>query len=650
MAVVQIGGSDMAVQMEITKDKKLGMAYNAEKTYFRVFSPERSDIKLRLYNDSRSLKRIEYPMKKEEGGTFFVEIEGDLKGKFYTYVVEGKYEVTDPYSISSSCNSLRSAIIDLEDTNPEGWENHREPEGISPVDAVLYETHIKDFTGHETSGAEIKGTYLGMAERGTRYKNLATGIDHLVELGITHVHLLPVYDFLSVWEEREYASDDRNYNWGYDPELYNVPEGSYSTDPHTPETRIMEFKALVMSLHQAGIKVVLDVVFNHTFRGKESNFNILAPDYYHRITEEGYFSNGSGVGNELDTQKSMTRRFILDSLEYWLKEFKVDGFRFDLMALIDIDTVEMAVERLREIKKDVLIYGEPWMGGITTLPSNKTTSKGKQGRLHFSLFNDNFRNALKGDNDGYGLGFAQGNLDEKLATETGIAGSIFFDEARIGFASMARETINYANSHDNLILQDKLLKVFPYKSEEEIKSYNKFIHSILILSQGVPFIHAGNEFLRSKGGRINSYNSPLSVNAIDWSLKEKNLDVFNYIRDLIRFRKERKEFRMDYDEHIRRDIDFIEESPSCPVIAYTIRGNGGYLLVIHNANQISCMMPHALIKKHIQAQDERTVADLSIRCLFDEKGYTHDEGEFKHPHGIENFPVSTRIFELQIKE
>jgi pullulanase len=290
------------------------------------------------------------------------------------------------------------------------------------------------------------------------------------------------------------------------------------------------------------------------------------------------------------------------------------------------------------------------MGGITTLPSHKTTSKGKQGRLHFSLFNDNFRNAIKGDNDGYGLGFAQGNLDHKKATETGIAGSIFYDESRIGFATMARETINYANSHDNLILQDKLLKVFPNKTRDELKDYNKFIHAILILSQGVPFIHAGNEFLRTKDGRDNTYNAPLSINGIDWSLKEENLDLFNYIRDLISFRKERPEIRMDNADEIRKKLRFIDDGATCPVIAYTIRGNGGYLLVIHNATQTSCLLPHSVIKRHIQAQDERKVTDLTIRCLFDQDGLAKGGGDFFHPHGIENDPVSTKVFELKIKD
>ena len=639
----------MSGRTMVSSDKKMGMDYSPSRTRFRVFSPSRSDIRLRLYKDSTSLSREEHPMGRDEDGTFFLELPGDLKGRFYTYIVEGKYEVTDPWSLASSCNSLRSAIIDLKDTDPDGWQDHREPAQLSPVDSFIYEVHIKDFTAHETSGVKKSGTYLGMVQKGTIYKGLTTGIDHLVELGVTHVHLLPVNDFVTVREEREYAFRDDNYNWGYDPELYNVPEGSYATDPHRPEVRIRELKTLIMEMHKAGIKVVLDVVYNHTFRGKDSNFNILAPNYYYRITEDGSFSNGSGVGNELDTQKPMARRFIIESLEYWAREFKVDGFRFDLMALIDIDTVEEAVKRLRSIRSDILIYGEPWMGGISTLPSHKTTSKGKQGRLNFGLFNDNFRDAIKGDNDGFKKGFAQGNLDEKKAAETGIAGSIFYDESRIGFASMARESINYANSHDNLILQDKLLKIFPHKTGEEIKKYNKFIHAILILAQGVPFIHAGNEFSRTKKGHENTYKAPLSINGIDWSLKKENLDMFNYVKELVYLRKEYPHFRMDKSDDIRHNLKFLGENGSCPVIAYSIRKGGTYLLVIHNANLTTCLTSHAAIKRHIQSQESKDVEDLSIRRLFDENGYVRGKPEFNHPHGIETPPVSTRIFELRIR-
>lgn len=630
-------------------DKKLGFEYSPDNTIFRVFAPSRNNIKLRIYEDPQSFKREEVEMQKNLDGTFECIVEGNLKGYFYTYLVENEYEVSDPYSIATSLNSIRSGIIDLLDTNPPGFLDHKEPEEARHVDSIIYEVQIKDFTVDKSSGAESRGTFRGFVEENTMVNAYATGLDHLRELGVTHIHLMPVNDFLSSKEEIEYAYNEDNYNWGYDPEHYNVVEGTFSCQPSNPLARIIEFKEMVMKLHEAGFKVVVDVVYNHTFRAQDSNFNILAPDYYYRMLSDGSFSNGSGVGNELDTQKPMVRKFIIDSLKYWMEEFKIDGFRFDLMALIDIDTVEEAVRELRKIKKDVLIYGEPWTGGITTLPHSKTTYKGSQSKLGFALFNDNFREAIKGDNDGFSLGFAQGNLDHKIAVETGIAGSIFYDVAHIGFTSNARESINYANSHDNLIIQDKLLKVFPNKSQEEIKTYNKFIHAILFLSQGIPFIHAGNEFLRSKNGFHNSYNSPIAINRIDWTLKEKNIDVFNYIRDLIQFRKEHPEFRMDSASEIKEKLRFIEDTSHCKTISYTIKNNGGYLLIIHNANPFSCLMPHSLIKKHIQTIDKRQVDQLDVRVIFDCDGIVRDDGLFNHPHGIEIKPVNTYVFELKVK-
>lgn len=632
----------------IYTDKKLGFDYSKEYTIFRVFAPSRNNIKLRIYQGPQSLKRQEYQMVKNEDETFECRVEGDLKGYFYTYLVENEYEVSDPYSIGTSLNSIRSAIIDLKDTNPDGFLNHKEPKELARVDSVIYEVQIKDFTVCRSSGIESRGTFKGFIEEGSRINGLSTGLDHLKDLGVTHIHLMPVNDFISSREEIEYAFNEDNYNWGYDPEHYNVVEGSFSTDPANPITRIREFKEMVMKLHEKGFKVILDVVYNHTFRAKDSNFNILAPNYYYRTLPDGTFSNGSGVGNELDSQKPMVRKFIIDSLKYWMNEFRVDGFRFDLMALIDIDTIEEAVKELRKIKKDVLIYGEPWMGGITTLLDSKTTSKGSQSRLDFALFNDNFRDAIKGDNDGYRLGFAQGNLDEKTSVETGIAGSIYYDASRIGFTNNARESINYVNSHDNLIIQDKLLKVFPHKKEDELKAYNKFIFAILFLSQGVPFIHAGNEFLRTKEGFHNSYNSPLAINKIDWTLKEKNLDVYNYIKDLIEFRKSYKEFRMDTGDEIREKLRFVLDTSHCNTITYTIKNNGGYLLIIHNANSFSCIMPYSLIKKHIQAIDNRKLVQLEIRTLFNQDGIVRTNETFKHPHGIEVKPINTSVFELKV--
>ena len=626
-----------------------GASYSKDKTTFRVFSPSRNDVRLRLYEDHSSLRRTEYPMIRDHDGSFLTTIEGDLKGRFYTYLVEGRLEVTDPYSIAVSSNSMRSAIIDLSETDPDGWKEHQLPQPLRPVDSILYEVHVKDFSGDKSFRTDFSGTFKAFSETGKALEGHSIGIDHLVELGVTHVHLMPLNDFLTVREEPQLRLRDDNYNWGYDPEHYNAVEGSYSTDPYDPNTRIRELKELIMALHRAGLRVVLDVVYNHTYRAKDSNFHILAPGQWHRMRPDGTFSDGAGCGNEIASEKPMVREFIIKSLEYWVEEFKIDGFRFDLMALIDIDTIELAVERLRRIRPDILIYGEPWTGGITTLPSNKTTSRGTQSRMGFAIFNDSFRNAIKGDNDGRKQGFAQGNLDERRAVETGIAGSIFYDEGRIGFASKARETINYVNSHDNLILQDKLLKSLPGKTHEEYIKYNKLIHAILFLSQGIPFIHAGNEFLRTKDGKDNTYNSPLSVNAIDWKLKDKNLDFFNYIKDLIHFRKIMPEFRLDDGEEIREKLHFLENTGSCHMLTYTIKRNGGCILVIHNANTGECLLPNAVIKRHVEIHRKRTIDEIDIRCLFNADGIVKSNGEFKHPHGISVPGITTLVYELKIE-
>ncbi|MDX9916689.1 MAG: type I pullulanase [Gudongella sp.] len=629
-----------------TTNKTLGAICTPQQTVFRVYAPLREKINLRLYEGASHVRRAEHPMTKESDGVFSTRIEGDLDGKFYTYIIEDNLEITDPYSTAVSCNSMRSAVIDLSKTNPDGWEEHEAPELNNISESIIYEVHVKDFTAHPSFGVEEPGTFKAFSKRGTKYKDFSTGIDHLTELGVTHVHLMPVSDFITVREEPELRLSDDNYNWGYDPEHYNAVEGTYSTDPYDPHVRVRELKELIMSLHKAGLRVVLDVVYNHTFRSKDSNFNQLYPNFY-RTWPDGTLSDGSGCGNELNTEDPMVRKFIIESLEYWTREFKVDGFRFDLMALMDLDTMELITKRLKAIRPDILIYGEPWTGGATVLPSNKTTSRGSQGEKGFSIFNDSFRDALKGDNDGYGTGFAQGNLDKRRGITTGATGSIFFDEGHIGFASRASESVNYANSHDNLILQDKLLKTLPGMSDEEYIRYNKFVHSILFFSMGIPFIHAGNEFMRTKRGLSNSYNAPISINAIDWSLKEKNYELFSFIKDLIEFRKSRPEFKMDDADEIRKAVDFIESQENCYTLGYTIKTNGTYLLIIHNANRHSCLLPHLAIRKHLQMAGKRTILDMEIRCLFNETGIIRGAQGYWHPHGVEVHGISSCVFEIK---
>lgn len=630
--------------------KKLGIDYSKEKTRFRVLAPTIDDIKLLIYEGPEEISRTMHKMERDRDGIYETSVEGDLNGKFYTYLVDGRDEVTDPYSYAVSLNGIRSAILDLSETDPTGFKYHKIPYRENHCKSVIYEVHIKDFTIDSSSGVQHKGKYLGFCEEGTSYKGLSTGIDHLKELGITHLHLMPVYDYLSVKEEKEYFNLEENYNWGYDPEHYNIPEGSYSIKPEDPKMRIKELKTLIMKIHEAGISVVVDVVYNHTFRGETSNFNVLYPNYFYRRLKDGKFSDGTNCGNEIASEKEMVRKFIKESLIYWLEEYKIDGFRFDLMALIDIDTVEEIVSELKEMKSDILIYGEPWTAGETMLSPSKTTSKGTQAGKGFAFFNNEFRNAIKGDNDGYGKGFAQGNIEGKNGTETGLVGSIYYSDAHIGFASSPSETINYVNSHDNLILQDKLIKLYPKSTNKELIKYTKFIMSILFTAQGIPFIHAGNEFLRSKDMVSNSYNSKMSINAIDWSLKEQNIELFNFMKDAIELKKTYPEFSIASADEIREKIKFLDTKLDENLIAYTIEIDkcSRYFLVIHNGNLKDKLILSANIKKHIKYHYCKDAIEMKLKKIFGMEGLVEGQVKRWDPHGIKTLSLSSSIWEIKI--
>lgn len=560
--------------------KKMGALYSKEQTTFRVWAPNKKTMELLVFKEYNQVRRQSIPMTYVAEDCYEVTIKGDLNGVYYTYLIDGKYEVTDPYSVASSINSKKSCVIDLSMTHPDGWDTHRNPE-TSAKEAIIYEVHIKDFTSLESSKVLNRGKYIGFVETPLRADTeMTTGIEHLIELGVTHVHLLPVYDFITVNEEPDRFFDDDNYNWGYDPELYNVVEGSYSTDPYSPWTRIRELKTMIMELHNAGISVILDVVYNHTYKTLDSNFNMLAPNQYHRMWDEKSFSNGSGCGNEFATESPMGRHFLIESLCYWAREFRIDGFRFDLMALIDLDSMVIAREKLIEINPNMIIYGEPWMALSSTLAMEQQIRPGTQRGRGFALFNDIYRDSLKGDNDGYVKGYIQSDYRFKNAVETGIAGSIHYDTAHIGTSQEPSESINYFNSHDNLIIQDKMALLFG--ESKDIRRLTKLLYGILFTSQGIPLIHSGNEFLRSKKMVHNSYNAPLSVNGLDWTLKEINRDIFYYTRDLIALRKEYDVFCLKAEE-VRNRLNFIKNLPDS-MIGYTLSMlKNKVLLIIHNA-------------------------------------------------------------------
>ncbi len=629
-----------------SSEKQLGIIYDKEKTIFRIWSPYKDNIKLLLYRDAYTPWREEKSLIKSQDGVFEIVIFKDLKGYFYNYLIDNKYEVTDPYSISSSMNSLRSAIIDLEDSNPLGWDQIGQP-SFEDENPIIYEVHVKDFTFHESSGAKARGKYLGFVEENTKYKDFQTGINHLKDLGINYVHLLPIHDFLTVREEKEYFYHDDNFNWGYDPELYNVPEGSYSLDSEDPLSRIRELKTLIMKLHEANIGVIVDVVYNHTYRTENSNFNQIVPDYYYRKREDGTFSDGSLCGNELASERPMVRKFIIDSLLYWVREYKVDGFRFDLMGLLDLKTLEKALKSLREINPNILIYGEPWTAGQTTLDVKNRVTKGSQSNLNYGLFNDEFRDAIKGDNDGLGQGFIHGNLDHKQETETGLVGSIYYDDSHIGFTMNSNESINYVNSHDNLIIFDKIKKTLPSADIDFLIRLNKLAFSVLFTSQGIPFIHGGNEFLRSKFMVENSYKSPNSINAIDWSLKETNYDFYLYFKDLIKLRKSYKSFNLKSKKQIIDAIKFIERPIACKTIIYTIISEeiNEKLLVIHNTNSNSCILSIDMISKHIENEYGIVLEELKLIPVFNSNGLVKEK-QMESGFGIKFDEFSTLVYEI----
>lgn len=562
---------------------KMGLTYSKEKSTFRVYSPNNESLILRIYEKDKSIIGKNYNMLKNSNGIFSLTINEDLNNKFYTYVTEENLEVTDPYSVAASMNSQKSAIIDLKDTDPKGWDKHKIPE-TKADEAIIYELHIKDFTFSPSSATKNRGKYLGLVEENTKYKNVSTSLDHLKELGVTHVHLMPIYDYLTVDESNDKFFDDNNYNWGYDPELYNVPEGSYSTNSNDPKTRIRELKEMIMRLHENGIKVVMDVVYNHLFRSWNSNFESLSPGYYLRRNDKGTITNGSGCGSEMNTESKMFRKFILDSIEFWMKEYKIDGFRFDLMGLIDITTMEKIVKLAKTINEEAIIYGEPWTGGESALAPEKMTLKGSQKDKGFACFNDTLRDCIKGDNNGSGLGFAMGDFNRKLCVESGIAGSISFDSLHNGFTSNSSETINYVNSHDDLILWDKINVALKEESIENKKDIYKLANSIIFLSFGIPFIHEGNEFLRSKNLISNTYNGPASINEVNWNLKYENIDVFNFFKDLIALRKEIKPFKNFSKDLIKNNLIFMDFKTK-PLIGYIIReADNEYFIIFHNAS------------------------------------------------------------------
>jgi len=557
----------------------LGCTYTPNSSKFRLWSPTAEKVYLCLFKDN---KEREIEMEKSEGGTWFVEVKENLKNSLYIYKIlrDGKsVETVDPYAKALTANGTHGVVIDLKDTDPPGWAEDVKPPFDDPVDAVIYELHVRDFSFNKDSGIKNKGKYLAFTEKGSNYKGVKTGLDHLVELGITHVHLLPFQDFASVDELKG------GYNWGYDPYHYFVPEGSYAVDPNDPLSRIKEVKEMILSLHRAGIRVVMDVVYNHTYSIFDSIFDKVEPGYFYRHNPDGSYSNGSGCGNETASERPMVKKLIIDSLKYWVKEYHVDGFRFDLMGLHDIDAMKEIEKILHSIDPSLLLYGEPWTAGPSVLPLEKQFLKGAQKGTRIAVFNDNFRNAIKGLPDDESKGFATGKKNVEKDIMKGVVGSIEYSSEIKDFALNPQETINYVSCHDNLTLWDKISKSNSEATEEEKILMDKLATMIIFTSQGIPFIHAGEEFLRTKRGNNNSYNAGDEINQLDWPRKLLYKEVFEYYQGLIKLRKEHPAFRMRTAEEIKSKLRFIKSPKN--TIAFLISDNAnndpwGKIIVIYN--------------------------------------------------------------------
>lgn len=509
--------------------------------------------------------------------TWMLELEGDFHEKHYEIEIvrEGTSTFSiDPWAVSANANSRLGVILDMAKTNPIVWEALSENKKKS--ETIIYETHVRDFTVHESYQSDEKGFFNRFGDE------CGTGLQHLKELGVTHLHLLPLFDFTSVDDE----NIENTYNWGYDPFLFNVPEGSYSSEPARGIVRVKELKQLVQNLHDNGIAVVMDVVYNHTSHERLNPLQAFFPNIAYRKYSNGEWGNGSGCGNELQTEHPVIRKFIIDSLLFWQKEYHIDGFRFDLMALYDDETVYQLEKALSKENPSVLLYGEPWTGGVSALSLEKQFTKGKQWDTQVALFNDEFRNAIKGDNDGHGKGMIAGNEFEQLATLRGMVGSIHFNEWLKGFAKDPTQSINYVSAHDNLCLFDKIEKSCPEFAYQDRVRLNQFALSVLLTSQGIPFISQGSEFLYTKNGHHNAYNAGDKVNAIDWNRKSENESTFLFTRDLIRLRKDQSALRMECANDVRKQTVLAINEHKVIGLSYKglLEEDYDEILVVHNFN------------------------------------------------------------------
>ncbi|MFT5875375.1 MAG: pullulanase [Clostridium sp.] len=584
-------GSDGFEKMFYYEGNDLGNTYSTSKTSFRVWAPTAIEVKLVTYKKWNDKSGTESSMIKSEKGTWTFDLNGDQKGIFYTYKVNtggGFIEAVDPYARSVAANGDKGAVIDLKDTNPKIWKPSEKPNFTNLNDAILYELHVRDFSIDKNSGMENKGKFLALTETGTYGTDgKRTGIDYIKDLGVTHVDIMPIFDFSSVNE----TSNQPQFNWGYNPKNYNAPEGSYSTDPYNPIARVQELKQAVQALHDKGLRVTMDVAYSHMYSDTDSNFNKIVPGYYFRYNKDGTNSNESGYGNTIASENVMAKKFIVDSVMYWAKEYNLDGFRFDLMSLIDVGTMNEVRKKLSTIDPSILIIGEGSDIGTTFSTDIKATQKNADKMPGIAPFNDAMRDALQGSVllDAKEKGFVSGKANVEADLKKGIVGGIEYSSTIKTWGKIEpAQSVNYVESHDNNTLWDKLRVTNPKDNDEIILKMHKMADSIILTSQGIPFFQAGQEFLRTKKGVKNSYKSVDSINKLDWTRKSQNTETVNYFKGLIKLRKSHPAFSMTSADMIKKNLNFLIVPKN--VVAYEIGHNANMdswsdIVVAFNANR-----------------------------------------------------------------
>lgn len=568
-------------QLLMAQDTFGEMIYSKVKTLFKLNAPttvnldgmtgattqidKKKQVEIHIYEDGQGGKAIKTIKMKASGeNRWEATVKGDLKGKFYTFDI-GKGETPGVFAKAVGVNGMRGAIVDMAETNPQGWENDQRPVIQSPADLVIYEMHWRDFSIDVSSGLKNKGKFLALTE--------PKAIEHLKNLGVNAVHILPSFDYASVDETK---LDTPQYNWGYDPKNYNVPEGSYSTDPYNPVTRIKEFKQMVQALHKAGIRVILDVVYNHTFDIDHSNFQLTYPDMYYRKTADGKYSDGSGCGNETASEKPLMREFMLESVKYWIDEYHIDGFRFDLMGVHDIETMQQIRAEVNKIDPSIYIYGEGWSAGSCAYPVDKLAMKANTQQLNgIGAFSDDMRDALRGPfSDDHKGALLAGIPGEEESLKFGIVGGIAHpqvDMTKVNYdkkpwTNNPTEQVSYVSCHDDMCLVDRLKASIPSLTDKNIPEkerkaelirIDQLAQTAVFTSQGVPFILSGEEMLRDKKGVHNSYNSPDSINHLDWNNLQRYPQFFAYYKNLIQLRKNHPAFRLATGDKVRQHLEFL---------------------------------------------------------------------------------------------